>query len=162
MDCHNRPSHTFQLPDRALDEAMASGHISPKLPYVKREALALIKAEYPDRDRAASAIDQGLTNFYRTKYPDVYRSSRTELQLAIEGTQQVYLRNVFPGMKVGWGTYPNNLGHQDFPGCFRCHDGNHKAADGRVISQDCDSCHNVLAMEETNPKILQDLGYAAP
>jgi hypothetical protein len=162
MDCHNRPSHTFQLPDRALDEAMAAGHVSAKLPFVKREALALIKAEYPDRDRAAAAIDQGLTNFYRTKYPDVYRSSRTELQLAIEGTQQVYARNVFPAMKVGWGTYANNLGHQDFPGCFRCHDGNHQSADGRVISQDCDSCHNVLAMEETNPKILQDLGYSAP
>jgi nitrate/TMAO reductase-like tetraheme cytochrome c subunit len=162
IDCHNRPSHTFQLPERALDEAMAAGHISAKLPFVKREALALIKAPYQDRDRAASAIDQGLTGFYRAKYPDVYRASRTELQLAIAETQQVYARNVFPSMKVTWGSYPNNLGHQDFPGCFRCHDGSHKAADGRVISQDCDSCHNVLAMEEANPKVLQELGYATP
>ena len=162
MDCHNRPSHTFELPDRALDEAIAAGHISAKLPFVKREALALIKADYPDRDRAAAAIEQGLTNFYRSRYPDVYRSARTELQVAIEGTQRVYARNVFPGMKVNWGTYPNNIGHQDFPGCFRCHDGNHKAADGRVIAQDCDTCHNVLAMDEANPKVLQDLGYAAP
>ena len=92
----------------------------------------------------------------------MYRASRTELQLAIAGTQQVYARNVFPGMNVTWGSYPNNLGHQDFPGCFRCHDGSHKAADGRVISQDCDSCHNMLAMEEANPKVLQELGHAAP
>jgi nitrate/TMAO reductase-like tetraheme cytochrome c subunit len=162
IDCHNRPSHTFELPERALDEAMAGGHISAKLPFVKREALALIKAQYPDRDRAAAAIDQGLAGFYRAKYPEVYRASRTDLQLAIAETQQVYARNVFPGMNVTWGSYPNNLGHQDFPGCFRCHDGSHKAADGRVISQDCDSCHSVLAMEEANPKLLQDLGYAAP
>jgi nitrate/TMAO reductase-like tetraheme cytochrome c subunit len=162
IDCHNRPSHTFELPERALDEAMAAGHINAKLPFVKREALALIKAQYQDRDRAASAIDQGLTGFYRSKYPEVYRTSRTELQLAIAETQQVYSRNVFPSMNVTWGSYPNNLGHQDFPGCFRCHDGSHKAADGRVISQDCDSCHNMLAMEEANPKVLQELGYAAP
>jgi hypothetical protein len=159
MDCHNRPSHTFALPERALDDSMVTGHISAKLPFVKREALALIKADYPDRDRAAAAIDQGLTGFYRTKYPDIYRSARTELQLAIAETRRVYQRNVFPAMKVGWGTYPNNIGHQDFPGCFRCHDGNHAAADGRVIRQDCDLCHNLLATEESNPKVLQELGY---
>jgi NapC/NirT cytochrome c family, N-terminal region len=161
IDCHNRPSHSFELPERALDEAMAAGRVSPALPYIKKEALALIKAEYPDRDRAASAIEQGLTDFYRSKYPDLYRTHRTELQLAIEGVERVYMRNVFPSMKVSWGTYPNNIGHQDFPGCFRCHDGNHKSADGRVISQECDACHNLLAMGEENPKVLSDLGYSA-
>ena len=45
-------------------------------------------------------------------------------------------------MKVGWGTYPNNLGHVFFPGCFRCHDDNHKSRDGNVIKQDCESCHD--------------------
>jgi hypothetical protein len=68
------------------------------------------------------------------------------------------MRNVFPDMKVSWGTYPNNLGHQDFPGCFRCHDGSHSAADGRSIPNDCDTCHKVLAMEEQNPKVLADIG----
>jgi hypothetical protein len=72
--------------------------------------------------------------------------------------QAVYLRNVFPAMNVGWGTYPNNLGHTDFPGCFRCHDGSHATADGRSIPNDCDTCHSMLAMEEANPKILTDLG----
>jgi nitrate/TMAO reductase-like tetraheme cytochrome c subunit len=162
MDCHNRPSHTFELPERALDEAMAAGRISPKLPFIKREALRLLKAEYPDQDRAAVAIASGLNEFYRSKYPDAYRAERTSLQLAIDETQAVFRRNVFPSMKVGWGTYPNNLGHQDFPGCFRCHDGSHKSPDGRVISQECDACHNVLAMEEESPKILSDLGYAGP
>jgi hypothetical protein len=31
----------------------------------------------------------------------------------------------------------------DFPGCFRCHDDNHTAKDGKKISQDCDSCHTI-------------------
>jgi hypothetical protein len=61
-------------------------------------------------------------------------------------------------MKVGWGTYTNNIGHEDFLGCFRCHDDNHKAKDGKTITQDCESCHQVLAMEESNPKVLADLG----
>jgi len=81
---------------------------------------------------------------------------------AIDSVRQVYTSNIFPAMKVGWSTYPNNVGHEEFPGCFRCHDGNHAAKDGRVISQDCDSCHNVLAMEEAGPQILKDLGLAAP
>ena len=70
----------------------------------------------------------------------------------------IYARNVFPGMKVGWGTYPNNIGHEDFLGCFRCHDDIHKTRDGRTITQDCNACHSLLAMDEANPKVLSDLG----
>jgi hypothetical protein len=61
-------------------------------------------------------------------------------------------------MNVTWGVHPNNIGHEDFLGCYRCHDGKHKSSDGRVISDDCESCHQVLALEEENPKILADLG----
>jgi hypothetical protein len=50
------------------------------------------------------------------------------------------------------------LGHNDFPGCFRCHDGSHTSADGQTISNDCTACHNLLAVQEENPKILTDLG----
>jgi hypothetical protein len=68
------------------------------------------------------------------------------------------MRNVNPEMKISWGTYPNNLGHEDFLGCFRCHDGSHQSKDGKVITQDCDACHAVLAQDEANPKVLTDLG----
>jgi hypothetical protein len=37
--------------------------------------------------------------------------------------------------------YVNNIGHIDFPGCFRCHDDDHKSKDGKKIGQDCDTCH---------------------
>jgi hypothetical protein len=160
LDCHNRSGHSFALPDRALDRALAAGQISSDLPFVKREGLRLIKAEYPDRDRASQTIESELTAFYRDKYPEIYKTRQADVRRAIEGVGHVYASNVFPAMKVTWGTYPSHVGHEDSPGCFRCHDGNHAAADGRVISQDCDSCHNVLAMDEASPKILQDLGLA--
>jgi hypothetical protein len=70
----------------------------------------------------------------------------------------IYDRNIFPAMKVTWGTYPNNIGHTDSPGCFRCHDGNHAAKDGRSVTQDCNACHNLLAMDDADPKVLTDLG----
>jgi hypothetical protein len=70
---------------------------------------------------------------------------------------EIYNNNVFPSMSISWGTYPTNVGHNDSPGCFRCHDGNHQAKGGQAISQDCNSCHSLLAMDEENPKILQEL-----
>jgi len=158
MDCHNRPAHTFQLPERALDLAMAEGRIDPALPYVKKTAVGLLRAEYADSDTAARAITDGLRSFYEREYPATLAGSRAKVEAAAGQIRDIYLRNVFPGMKVTWGTYPNNIGHEDFPGCFRCHDDQHKSADGRVITQDCNACHAVLAMEESDPKILIDLG----
>lgn len=158
IDCHNRPTHTFQMPGPALDDAMARGHISPALPYMKKEALAALKASYPDRETARREIAATIEAFYEKSYPDVYKSQRALLETSISGVQQIYLNNVFPAMNITWGTYPNNLGHTDFPGCFRCHDGSHTSADGKTIPNDCDTCHTVLAMQEQNPKVLADLG----
>ncbi len=158
MDCHNRPTHAFQISERAVDREMSEGCISPQLPYVKKKAVEVLRAEYPDRETARQRIASTLNQFYRTNYPDIYREHRTLVETAGEQVAAIYLRNVFPEMKISWGTHPNNIGHDDFPGCFRCHDGNHSSADGRVITQDCNACHNVLAMEDPNPKVLTDLG----
>ena len=158
MDCHNRPSHTFELPERAVDGAMAEGSISPELPFAKRKAVELLRAEYPDRDTAARRIREGFTEYYRASHPQAYAKHRALVETAAERVAGIYLRNAFPNMKVGWGTYPNHIGHGDFLGCFRCHDDNHKTRDGRTISQDCNACHSILAMDEENPKVLADLG----
>jgi hypothetical protein len=80
------------------------------------------------------------------------------VQQAGQEVANIYLRNIFPDMRVTWGTHVNNLGHNDSPGCFRCHDGNHTSADGQTITNDCSACHQILASGETNPKILTDLG----
>jgi acyl-CoA thioesterase FadM len=158
MDCHNRPTHTFQLPERAVDDAMSTGRISPELPYIKKKAVEVLRTNYPDQATATQKIAEALIAFYRTSYPDVYQQHRAQVEAAVTEVQAIYLRNVFPSMKVTWGTYPNNLGHEDFLGCFRCHDGSHVSSDGRVITADCTACHTILAMEDPNPKVLSDLG----
>lgn len=158
MDCHNRPAHAFQMPERAVDEAMAANRISPELPFSKKKSVELLRTQYPDRESAARKITSSFADFYRAKYPDTYQAHRALVETSGEAVSQIYLRNVFPNMKITWGTYPNNLGHEDFLGCFRCHDGNHKSADGKLISDDCEACHSLLAQDESNPKILADLG----
>jgi nitrate/TMAO reductase-like tetraheme cytochrome c subunit len=161
IDCHNRPTHTYQLPDRALDEAMADGEISSSLPFVKKKGLELLKAEYSNGETAAARIPVALNQYYQQTYPDLSGQHVAEIAQAGEALAAIYGRNVFPAMKVTWGTYPNNIGHTDFPGCFRCHDSQHSSADGsHTIPQDCGTCHNLLAMDDPNPKILVDLGMA--
>jgi hypothetical protein len=158
MDCHNRPSHTFEMPERALDRALESGRISPTLPFVKKVGIELLRAEYPDRETAQRKIATDLAAYYQKNHAEIYRAHRGQVEAAAAGLQEIYHRNVFPTMKVGWGTYPNNIGHEDFIGCFRCHDDSHKRADGTAITQDCAACHTVLAMDESNPQVLSDLG----
>ena len=53
----------------------------------------------------------------------------------------IYDGSVFPEMKVSWKTYPSNLGHRNSAGCFRCHDGKHVSADGKVLISECKACH---------------------
>jgi len=158
MDCHNRPTHTFSLPEREINKAMAADDISPSLPFVKKKGTELLKASYGSHEEAAAAITAGLEGFYKEHHPDVYAGRRDDIARAAASLVSIYKRNVFPAMRVTWGTYPNNIGHMDFPGCFRCHDDDHVAADGKKIGQDCNSCHQILAMEEESPKILTDLG----
>ena len=158
VDCHNRPTHAFELPEAAVNERMASGHISPELPFIRKKAVEVLKVQYADRDAARTQIIDSLTSFYRTNYADVYNSRRALVQQSAESVADIYLRNIFPAMNMSWGVHPNNLGHNDFPGCFRCHDGSHSSADGQTIPNDCSTCHNLLAVDEENPKILTDLG----
>jgi nitrate/TMAO reductase-like tetraheme cytochrome c subunit len=159
IDCHNRPTHIFELPERALDRALDEGRIDRQLPFVKKQAMELLKADYADRDSAERSIEERLTAFYREYYPDIQSRKRAQIQAAASQLRSIWANNVYPKMKVTWGTYPNHIGHEDFPGCFRCHDDSHKAADGRVITQDCDACHAILAMDESDPKILSELGF---
>jgi hypothetical protein len=158
VDCHNRPTHTFELPENAVDKQMSLGRISPELPFIKKKAVEVLKVDYPTRDVAKQRILDELNNFYRTNYPQIYQTRRTLVQQAGDEIAAIYLRNIFPDMHVTWGVHPNNLGHNDSPGCFRCHDGSHTSADGQTITNDCSACHEVLAAGEENPKILSDLG----
>jgi len=158
VDCHNRPTHVFELPENAVDKQMSLGRISPDLPFIRKKAVEVLKVNYPTREIAKQSIRDEINNFYRTNYATLYETRRTLVQQAGEEVSAIYLRNIFPDMRLTWGSHPNNLGHNDSPGCFRCHDGSHTSADGQTITNDCSACHQVLAAGEENPKILTDLG----
>jgi nitrate/TMAO reductase-like tetraheme cytochrome c subunit len=158
VDCHNRPTHEFDLPENAVDKQMSLGHISPELPFIRKKAVEVLKVNYPTRDVARQNITAELNNFYRTNYPQIYQTRGTLVRQAGDEIAAIYLRNIFPDMHVTWGVHPSNLGHNDSPGCFRCHDGSHTSADGQTITNDCSACHQLLASGEENPKVLTDLG----
>jgi nitrate/TMAO reductase-like tetraheme cytochrome c subunit len=158
IDCHNRASHTFVTAEEAINRAMADGSISPELPWVHKEGLQLLNATYASQDEARAKIPAQLEEFYRTQHPEVLPAKAALVKSAGEGLVTLYSQNVFPDMKVTWGTHPNNIGHMNYPGCFRCHDGDHTAKGGKIITQDCANCHNLLAVDETKPKVLSDLG----
>src|SRR5216684_3212054 len=159
IDCHNRAAHSFNTPEKSLNKAMNQGEVDPSLPFVHKEGLALIKADYSSQADAESKINAGLEDFYRTQHPDVWNQKQSQVERAAKALSTIYGQNVFPFMKVTWGTHPNNLGHNDYPGCFRCHDGSHNTKDGSMsIDNDCTACHNLLAVDEANPKQLADLG----
>jgi hypothetical protein len=162
VDCHNRAAHSFELPGRAVDVAMARGDIPAELPFVKKTTMALLQAGYSSDDEAAQKIPAGLSAFYQSKYPAMASQNAGGIQAAGKVALAIYQHNVFPDLKVGWGTYPNNLGHTDSSGCFRCHDEGHTAADKKTITQDCGTCHDALAVDEASPAILKTLGIAAP
>jgi hypothetical protein len=158
MDCHNRPSHSYDLPERGVDKAMNNGLISPALPFAKKKAVEILKVNYTSRDEAAQKIPAAFARYYQDTYPAIWQQRQAEITASAKQVLEVWNRNIFPEMKVTWGAYPVNIGHTDYPGCFRCHDDAHKAADGKAISQDCNACHNLLATDEVAPKILTELG----
>ena len=122
---------------------IARGEIPKTLPFVRREAVKALKTSYPTQEATTEGISRVLRDFYRSYAADVYMTRRQDVEKAVQVTATIYRRNVFPEMNVQFGAYANNIGHMDFPGCFRCHDDNHKTKDGKAIGQDCESCHKI-------------------
>jgi hypothetical protein len=158
VDCHNRPAHTFELPERAVNRAMARGQISVSLPFIKKKGVEVLKATYATSEDAGKQIPESIRSYYRQGYPAVYESRTADVEMAAKAILAIYNENVFPDLKVTWGTYRNNLGHTDFPGCFRCHDEAHTSSAGTTITQDCSACHEMVAASEASPEILRTLG----
>ena len=138
MDCHNRPAHRYQTPDDAVSLAISLGRINPALSYIKTNALYVLTRPYTNDIQAR----EGIATMLFDRYPNDPR-----IRPVISAVQQIYTNNFFPEMKASWKVYPDNIGHKDWPGCFRCHDGLHKAADGKrtIKANDCNACHTILA-----------------
>ncbi len=160
IDCHNRPTHVFQMPGPAMDLAMAAGRIDTSIPFIRKvgaEALTEVgKTMGPASDVSAKVLQH-----YETDQSEYFKQHRETLESAANAISAIYSRNVFPKMDLGWGYYPVNIGHHGDDlegGCFRCHDGSHTSSDDRTITPDCDTCHTLLAQDEANPQILSELG----
>ena len=158
VDCHNRVAHSFRPLEVAVDRALALGEISVGLPYVKMKSVEILEAEYANSAEAAEKIPQALIDYYRSEHATVFAERQDMITEAGKALADIYSRNVFPELAVTWGTYPDNSSHEDFPGCYRCHEGEHKTEDGLVLNKDCFVCHNATAVEETDPEILKQLG----
>lgn len=151
MDCHNRPSHRFGSPMAEVNAALARGALPTALPYLKREAVKALDAEYPDTATALASIRSALTSFYAAQYPGLERENPGAVQKAVEGVQNIYSRNFFPEMKASWRQYPEHIGHTLSAGCFRCHGDHMQTAEGKTIPKGCTLCHEFPSMGITRP-----------
>jgi hypothetical protein len=145
IDCHNRATHIYEDPQRALDDRLRTGLIDRSLPFIKREGLSAITRRYASRDAAMAGIRTHIQSFYRADHPLILASMSDEVEQAIETLQAIHDRNIHHGMRIEWGSYPNHLHHDDGGGCFRCHSPDLADAEGRTISQDCTLCHSILS-----------------
>jgi hypothetical protein len=154
VDCHNRPTHVYDpSPEAAVDRALTYGKIDQALPGVRQQAVALLRQKLEPRE-AAARFSAALAAAYAKHDPGIAVAKKSAIERAGRELGQIYERNIFPTMKIEWGTYPSHIGHRlTTEGCFRCHDDEHKTKDGRVIRKDCDVCHEVVAEESEKPDV---------
>lgn len=157
VDCHNRPTHIYQSPGPAIDTAIEDGRIDRSLPFVKREALRIIQVQYESHEVAREGMAGELKAFYTENYPDIAVEKAAALDTAVQALGDIYSVNVFPQMNVWWDTYPNHIGHEQSDGCFRCHKRSMRTDDRQQVSNECETCHVLLAEEEKEPEILSVL-----
>ncbi len=143
LDCHNRPSHNYNAPQNFIDKSIASGKISKTLPGIKMLAMQALYVDYSTKDSAFMAINKAVNDYYSSNHPEVLENRKKDVENAIAEIQSGYSNNIFPFMKANWRAYPNNLGHMESNGCYRCHNNRHSTDQGKVISKDCNLCHNI-------------------
>lgn len=153
MDCHNRPSHSYKPPAFFVNEAITAGDIPQELPEIKSLTMQICAEEFTSTDTALAYIETTIKEFYEEDYPEIAEEQPELIEQAIIGFTKKYQVNIFPEMKVRWSAYPNNIGHLEFDGCFRCHDDQHSSDDGKVIRRDCNLCHTINA--QGNPENLE-------
>jgi nitrate/TMAO reductase-like tetraheme cytochrome c subunit len=141
MDCHNRPAHVFPTANDVVEKSMTAGALSTKLPNIKRVA---VQAMTQKEITTGAGAPQKIADFIRAKYNDPAYAA--EVPGTIAEVQKIFAASIFPDRKADWRVYPNNIGHKDWPGCFRCHDDKHKTSLGQTVrSSDCTSCHTILS-----------------
>lgn len=150
IDCHNRPSHIYNQPDKMMNLFMSLGRIDDSLPYIKSVGVQALEKPYSDKEVGLDSIKIFIDEFYHHNYPDIYNSKAPSIKNSTLEIQKIYSRNYFPGMNTNWKKFANNIGHTWDNGCFRCHDGKHVSEDGKIISRDCNVCHTIISTEDEN------------
>jgi hypothetical protein len=153
-DCHNRPAHRFFMPETVVERALGRGAIDRELPFIVKASLEALKADYPSHEAALGGIPKALTAFYAKQLPTQTEEQQKAITAAGALLATEWTHNVFPEMKVGWGTYVDYFQHE--PGCFRCHDKNHENPKGEAISKKCSGlCHEVITSEDADPEVVE-------
>jgi hypothetical protein len=142
VTCHNRESHEFPSPNDAINDAMTRKVIDPNIPYFKQNALAVMEREYPNMDEALRAV-RGLKGYYEVNWPEYYTEHQATVDKAVDELEIMYQEMVFPTMDASWASHPDNVGHKDWAGCFRCHDGKHLNEQNESVRIECNLCHSI-------------------
>jgi nitrate/TMAO reductase-like tetraheme cytochrome c subunit len=149
ITCHNRITHSIPDPTTAVDQALSKGIIPIDLPEIQTQSVALLSQPYLNQAEGLENIPS-LASFYEENYPDVYAERSEEIEATIAILQEIYTQIVFYEQKIDWNTHPDNLGHKDDPGCFRCHDGKHLTGDENAIRLECNLCHSVPVLADNS------------
>jgi hypothetical protein len=142
ITCHNRVTHDFLFPADSVDNALSNGLISSKIPEIRIKAVEVLSTSYESQPEAMSGI-AGLENYYTQYHNDFMDKNQELIKSAISHLQEIYNQTVFLDQKVDWTTHPNNLGHINSAGCFRCHDGKHLNTQKEAVRLECNLCHSI-------------------
>jgi len=144
IDCHSRPSHNYKPPAFFVNYALADSSMPSNLPDIKMLSMEICGNEFGTTDSAMTYIENEINSYYADNYPEIADTNSALIQHAITGLQEQFKQNIFPEMKARWSAYPNNIGHLEFNGCFRCHDNLHASEEGNYIKKDCNQCHYIV------------------
>lgn len=148
ITCHNRISHTIPFPAQSVDNALARGAIDADIPDIRRMGAEVLSLDYSNQEQAMESI-ANLESYYETTFPDFYSANQQKIADAIVELQNIYATSVFEEQEVDWETHPNNVGHNNSPGCFRCHDGKHLNDKDEAIRLECNLCHSIPVVAGT-------------
>lgn len=149
VDCHSRPAHVFPSAVDSVNAALETGVLPSGIPYIKEAAVRSLDGGYDSLDGAMQGIEENLFDFYEEEHPDeIDGDGKNALKTSVSALRDIYRRTIFPSMKADWAAHPNNAGHRDTPGCFRCHNEEMVSEEGNAIFTDCNRCHQILAQGE--------------
>lgn len=142
ITCHNRITHLVLTPENTVDQLIAAGQISTRIPEIRKKSVEVYSQVYDTTEKGLAGIE-GLKQYYQTYHKDFYTENAGLVDEAVTALQSAYSASVFPEQNSDWNTHPNNVGHRDSPGCFRCHDGKHLDEQQKAIRLECNLCHSI-------------------